>query len=115
MTPIPTTNRQLPLRRATFGSVPEMLDHAAQGETGTSFFSARGELLSALSWREVRERAHVVARKLIGAGFARGDRLLITADTWPGFFDAFFGAQYAGLLPVPVSIPVGIGGQAGYL
>jgi fatty-acyl-CoA synthase len=92
-----------------------MLDYAAQGETGATFFNARGELLSALPWRDLRERAHVVARKLIGAGFAAGERLLITADTWPGFFDAFFGAQYAGLLPVPVSIPVGIGGKTAYL
>ena len=92
-----------------------MLDHAAKGETGVTFYSARGELLSVLPWKEVRERAHVMARKLIGAGFAPGDRLLITADTWPGFFDAFFGAQYAGLLPVPVSIPVGIGGKVAYL
>ncbi len=109
------TRHPLALRRAAFGSVPEMLDYAAQGETGVSFYSARGERLSALPWKEVRARAHVMARKLIGAGFARGDRLLITADTWPGFFDAFFGAQYAGLLPVPVSIPVGIGGKEAYL
>jgi fatty-acyl-CoA synthase len=115
MTSIPTRNRQLVLRRADFRSVPEMLDYAARGETGVTFYNARGELLSALAWREVRERAHVTARKLIGAGFARGERLLITADTWPGFFDAFFGAQYAGLLPVPVSIPVGIGGKEAYL
>jgi fatty-acyl-CoA synthase len=109
------TRPSIALRRAAFGSVPEMLDYAAQGETGVSFYSARGERLSALPWKEVRERAHVMARKLIGAGFARGERLLITADTWPGFFDAFFGAQYAGLLPVPVSIPVGIGGKEAYL
>ena len=109
------TRHSLALRRAAFGSVPEMLDYAAQGETGVSFFSARGERLSTLPWKEVRERAHVMARKLIGAGFARGERLLITADTWPGFFDTFFGAQYAGLLPVPVSIPVGIGGKEAYL
>jgi len=109
------TRHPLALRRAAFGSVPEMLDYAAQGETGVSFYSARGERLSALPWKEVRERAQVMARKLIGAGFARGDRLLITADTWPGFFDAFFGAQYAGLLSVPVSIPVGIGGKEAYL
>src|SRR5215468_8869210 len=115
MNPLPTRNRSLALRRAAFRSVPEMLDYAAQGETGVTFFNAKGELLSTLAWREVRERAHVVARKLIGAGFARGDRLLITADTWPGFFDAFFGAQYAGLLPVPVSVPVGIGGKDAYL
>src|SRR3954463_1243066 len=115
MDPLPTANPKLALRRAAFRSVPEMLDYAAQGDTGVAFHSARGELLSALPWREVRARAQVAARKLIGAGFGRGDRLLITADTWPGFFDAFFGAQYAGLLPVPVSIPMGIGGKEAYL
>src|SRR5262245_41307801 len=115
MNPLPTRNRQLALRRAAFRSVPEMLDYAAEGETGITFYSAKGELLSALSWLDLRDRAHVAARKLIVAGLAAGDRLLITADTWPGFFEAFFGAQYAGLLPVPVSIPVGIGGKAAYL
>jgi fatty-acyl-CoA synthase len=111
----PTRNTRLAHRRATFRSVPEMLNYAAQGETGVTFYNAKGEILSALSWHDVRARAHVVARKLIGAGFARGERILLTADTWPGFFDIFFGAQYAGLLPVPVSIPVGIGGKDAYL
>ncbi len=115
MDPLPTRNASLALRRAHFATAPEMLDYAAQGQTGVSFYNAKGEQLSVLAWREVRERAHVVARKLIGAGFAVGERLLITADTWPGFFDAFFGAQYAGLVPVPVSIPVGIGGKDAYL
>ena len=115
MDPLPSRNSQLAQRRAGFASVPEMLDYAAQGETGVSFYNAKGDLLSAVSWRDVRERAHVTARKLIGAGFAVGERLLITADTWPGFFDSFFGAQSAGLVPVPVSIPVGIGGKDAYL
>src|ERR671912_3056028 len=109
---LPTRNSQLALRRADFRTVPEMLDYAAQGETGVTFYSVRGEILSASRWREIRERAYVTARRLIGAGFAPGERILITADTWPGFFDSFFGAQYAGLLPVPVSVPVGIGGKA---
>jgi len=112
---LPTRNSQLALRRADFRTVPEMLDHAAKGETGVTFYGVRGEILSALSWREIRERAHVTARRLIGAGFAAGERILITADTWPGFFDSFFGAQYAGLLPVPVSVPVGIGGKDAYV
>jgi fatty-acyl-CoA synthase len=115
MPTFPTRNIRLAYRRADFRSVPEMLNYAAQGETGVTFYSAKGEIRAALSWHDVRERAHVVARKLIGAGFEKGDRLLITADTWPGFFDLFFGAQYAGLLPVPVSIPVGIGGKDAYL
>ncbi|MFO1159863.1 MAG: fatty acyl-AMP ligase [Reyranellaceae bacterium] len=115
MNPLPTRNSRLALRRADFRSVPEMLDYAATGETGITFYSVRGEIISSLSWREARERAHVAARRLIGAGFAPGERILITADTWPGFFDLFFGAQYAGLLPVPVSIPIGIGGKDAYL
>src|SRR5258707_9312 len=65
--------------------------------------------------REARERANVMARKFMGAGFRPGERILLTADTWPGFFDVFFGAQYAGLLAVPVSIPLGIGGKEAYL
>jgi fatty-acyl-CoA synthase len=112
---LPTRNSQLALRRADFRTVPEMLDYAATGETGVTFYSVRGEILSASSWREIRERAQVTARRLIGAGFAPGERILITADTWPGFFDSFFGAQYAGLLPVPVSVPVGIGGKDAYV
>src|ERR1700730_1377440 len=115
MNPLPTRNSKLALRRADYRSAPEMLDYAARGETGISFYNVRGEILSANAWREVRERAHVAARRLIGAGFAAGYRILITADTWPVFFDVFFGAQYAGLLPVPVSIPVGIGGKEAYL
>ena len=115
MKSLPTRNSKLALHRAGFASVPAMLDYAAEGETGVTFYNAKGEQLSVLPWREVRDRAHVVARKLIGAGFERGERILITADTWPGFFDSFFGAQYAGLLPVPVTIPVGIGGKEAYL
>ena len=115
MPTFPTLNTRLVHRRADFRSVPEMLNYAAQGETGVTFYNAKGEILSALSWQDVRARAHVVARKLIGAGFEKGERILVTADTWPGFFDIFFGCQYAGLLPVPVSIPVGIGGKDAYL
>ena len=115
MISLPTRNSELALRRADFRSVPEMLDYAARGDTGITFYNVRGEILSALPWRDVRARAQVMARRLIGAGFAPGERILVTADTWPGFFDTFFGAQYAGLLPVPVSIPVGIGGKDAYL
>src|SRR5262245_50120244 len=115
MKPLPTRNSQLAWRRADFRSVPEMLDYAARGATGITFYNVRGEILSTLPWRDLQGRAQVLARRLIGAGFAAGERVLITADTWPGFFDLFFGAQYAGLLPVPVSIPVGIGGKDDYL
>jgi fatty-acyl-CoA synthase len=115
MTPTATANTTLPYRRSGFASVPEMLDYAARGQTGVNFYDPRGRLTATLTWTEVRERAHVFARRLIGAGFARGERVLITADTWPGFMVSFFGAQYAGLLPVPVSLPAGLGGKDAYL
>ena len=113
--PTPTWNMILPFRRGGFNSLCEALDYAARGETGLNFFDARGRLLSSLPYRELHRQAHSFARRLIGAGIARGERLVLIADTWPGFCVAFFGAQYAGIVPVPVSVPVGLGAKANYI
>jgi fatty-acyl-CoA synthase len=115
LAPTPTRNPSLPFRRGGFASLCEALDYAARGETGLNFFEARGRLLHSLPYRELRTQAQAFARRLISAGIARGERLLIIADTWPGFCVAFFGAQYAGVLPVPVSVPVGLGAKATYI
>src|SRR6185503_9357980 len=80
-----------------------------------NFFDARGRLLSSLTYRDLQIRAQAFARRLIGAGIAHGERLVLIADTWPGFCIAFFGAQYAGVVPVPVSMPVGLGSRATYI
>ncbi|MSP74676.1 MAG: fatty acyl-AMP ligase [Rhodospirillaceae bacterium] len=113
--PTPTRNSSLPFRRGGFASLCEALDYAARGETGLNFFEARGRLLGSLPYRDLQTQAQTFARRLIGAGIARGERLLIIADTWPGFCVAFFGAQYAGALPVPVAVPVGLGAKASYI
>jgi fatty-acyl-CoA synthase len=113
--PTPTQNASLPFRRGGFGSLCEALDYAARGETGLNFFDARGRLLAPLSYRQLRQEARSFARRLIGAGFAPSERLLIVADTWPGFCIAFFGCQYAGVVPVPVPVPVGFGAKAQYI
>jgi fatty-acyl-CoA synthase len=115
LVPTPTRNSSLPFRRGGFASLCEALDYAARGETGLNFFEARGRLLGSLPYRDLQAQAHTFARRLIGAGIARGERLLIVADTWPGFCVAFFGAQYAGVLPVPVSVPVGLGAKSSYI
>ncbi|MDP2332167.1 MAG: fatty acyl-AMP ligase [Reyranella sp.] len=115
LAPTPTRNSSLPFRRGGFASLCEALDYAAQGDTGFNFFEARGRLLHSLPYRALRTQAQAFARRLIGADIARGERLLIIADTWPGFCVAFFGAQYAGVLPVPVSVPVGLGAKASYI
>ncbi len=111
----PSTNASLPFRRNGFASLCQALDYAAQGETGLNFFDARGNLLSSLPYHHMRTEALAFARRLVGGGFARGERLVLIADTWPGFCIAFFGAQYAGIVPVPVAVPVGLGARAGYI
>jgi fatty-acyl-CoA synthase len=115
MNPTPTRNAALPYRRGGFACLTDALDYAARGETGVNFFDARGRLTAVAPWADVQPQAQVFARRLIGAGFAAGDRLLLTADTWPGFLTAFFGCQYAGLLPVPVSLPAGLGARDAYI
>ena len=113
--PTPTRNATLPFRRGGFSSLCDALDYAAQGETGLNFFDARGRLTACLPYGDLRERARQLARRLMGAGMRRGERLVIVADTWPGFCVAFFAAQYAGVLAVPVAVPVGLGAKESYV
>ncbi|WP_428661755.1 fatty acyl-AMP ligase [Reyranella sp.] len=114
-TPTPSLNGDLVFRRGGFTSLCDALDYAAHGETGLNFFDARGKLSSSLPYRDLQVQAQAFARRLIGAGFEGGERLVLIADTWPGFCIAFFGAQYAGVVPVPVSMPVGLGSRAGFI
>ena len=116
MNPLPTRNSTAaPCTAPASPRCPRCSTMRPRARPGSPSIMPRASCSRPCPGARSRERAQVVARKLIGAGFARGERLLITADTWPGFFDSFFGAQYAGLLPVPVSIPVGIGGKDAYL
>ena len=113
--PTPTGNASLALRRADFETLWEGLDYAARGEAGFNFFSARGELKSVLPYRDLAERARDLARRLSGLRLARGDRMVLIADTDPEFCVAFMATQYAGILPVPVAIPTSLGGRAAYI
>ncbi|MEX0808003.1 MAG: fatty acyl-AMP ligase [Dongiaceae bacterium] len=113
--PTPTTRARLPYRCANFATLAEGLDYAAQGQCGFNFYSARGQLLSALPYAELRDRAIALARGLIAAGLNRGDRVLMIADTDPDFMIAFFACQYAGLLPASAAIPTSLGGREAYI
>ena len=115
LAPTPSRNASLPFRRGGFSSLCEALDYAAQGETGLNYFDARGRLTACLPYGDLRERARKLARRLTAAGMRRGERLVIVADTWPGFCVAFFAAQYAGVLAVPVAVPVGLGAKESYI
>ncbi|MCA0301172.1 MAG: fatty acyl-AMP ligase [Proteobacteria bacterium] len=111
----PTVNAGLAFRRGGFASLCEALDYAASGDTGLNFFDSRGVLRHVLSYARLRVEAQDFARRLAGAGLARGERLLLVAETAPAFCIAFFGAQYAGVVPVPVATPVGLGAKDRYI
>ncbi len=100
---------------ADFATLVDALDYAAQGARGFNFYSARGELVDVLSFSDLRDRALATARRLITAGLERGCRVALIADTTPDFITAFFGCQYAGLLPVPLPLPTSFGGKDGYV
>src|SRR3546814_17093340 len=76
-----STNSKLSFRIADFETLVDGLDYAAGGETGCNFFSPRGELQARLTYREIRDRAVALAQRLTRAGFERGDRGALVAET----------------------------------
>ncbi len=105
----------LPRRIADFGTLAEALDYAAKGRRGLNFHDARGSLVHAYPYSELRDEALVTARRLIGAGLKPGDRIALVAETGPEFAAAFFGAVYAGAWPVPLPLPTSFGGRQAYV
>ena len=93
-------NSSLPLRNASFDTLVEALEYAAEGETGYNFYDGRGELSSVLSYKDLRLQAKCLATKLVGLGLKRGARVAIVAETDPTFHRFFFACQYAGFVPV---------------
>jgi fatty-acyl-CoA synthase len=113
--PTATTNTGLKHRRSTFATLWEALDYAAGGATGLNFYTAKGDLANVLSYAELRDRARDLAQRFAGLGLERGARVVLIADTDADFVIAFFATQYAGLLPVPVSVPTSLGGREAYV
>ncbi len=109
------TDHQLPLRPADFRSLTEALDYAARGETGINFFSARGKLTASVTYRALSTQARTLARRLLALGLPQGSPVALVAETHPDFMRFFFACQYAGLVPVPLPMPVNLGNQRAYV
>ena len=109
------SSHDVALRRAEFSTLCDALDYAAGGQTGVNFFDARGALYSTTTYRELREQAITLARRLMGLGIAPGGRIALVADTTPDFVRFFWACQYAGLVPVPLPATINIGGHAAYV
>jgi len=110
----PTDSGGCRLRPADFSTLTEALDYAASSRAGFNFYSGRGELLRALPYRELRDEAIGLARRMLRGTLRAGERVALVAETGSHFMRAFFACQYAGLIPVPVPPPVAFAGRAGY-
>ena len=110
----PTTD-SLPRRIADFTTLAEALDYAARGRRGMNFHDARGTLVRAYPYSQLREDALANARRFVALGIAPGDRIALIAETGPDFAAAFFGAIYAGAWPVPLPLPTSFGGRHAYV
>lgn len=109
------TGNKLPLRFGDFSTLAEALDYAAQGETGFNFYTGGGKLYAVLPYAKLRDEARVLARRLLSLGLERGERVALVADTTPDFPRFFFACQYAGLIPVPLTASIHLGGHQAYV
>ncbi|MEE4661804.1 MAG: fatty acyl-AMP ligase [Halieaceae bacterium] len=109
------TNHDLAFRSATFHTLTEALDYAAQGDTGANFYTGRGAIYACLPYRELREQAIRLAHQLLGLGLHKGDRVALVAETNPEFLKFFYACQYAGLIPVALPASVKIGAHSAYV
>jgi fatty-acyl-CoA synthase len=114
LVPTPTADT-LPRRFADFATLGEALDYAARGRRGLNFHNARGILVRAYPYSELRRDALAAAYRLIAAGVKPRDRIAIVAETSPEFAALFFGAVYAGAWPVPLPLPTSFGGRDSYI
>ncbi|MFV1973996.1 MAG: AMP-binding protein, partial [Thiohalobacterales bacterium] len=109
------TLHDLPFRAADFASLSAALDYAARGNTGANFYTGRGKLYATLPYSQLREDARTLARKLIGMGLQKGNRVALVAETNPDFLKFFFACQYAGLIPVSLPASIKLGGHATFV
>ncbi|WP_233149052.1 fatty acyl-AMP ligase [Shimwellia pseudoproteus] len=110
-----SSTHSLPMRYADFPTLVEALDYAAQGSTGMNFYDRRNQLVAVLEYSVLKRRAMENARRLLSLNLKKGDRVALIAETSVGFVEAFFACQYAGLVAVPLAIPMGVGQRDSYM
>lgn len=114
MQPTPV-NKKLPIKSDGFANLAEALDYAAAGDSGFNFYDHRGQLDAVLSYRQLRDEARTLARRLLGLGLKHGDRVGIIAETDPMFHRFFFACQYAGLIPFALPAGIQMGAHTAYV
>ncbi|MGC2048229.1 MAG: AMP-binding protein, partial [Gallionella sp.] len=86
----------------------EILDWrvATHGERVHITLYGEEERAEDITYRMLQEEAKVLAAGLLEHGLDAGDKVAIMLPTGRGFFAAFYGALYAGCVPVPLYPPV---------
>jgi fatty-acyl-CoA synthase len=105
----------LPRRLADFATIAEALDYTGTGRRGLNFHDARGTLVRAYPFSELRQDSLAHAQRFIALGIKPGDRIALIAETGADFAACFFGAVYAGAWPVPLPLPTSFGGRESYV
>ncbi|MGJ3646940.1 fatty acyl-AMP ligase [Sphingomonas sp. GlSt437] len=114
LSPTPTQD-DLPRRLSDFETLTEALDYVAAGDLGLNFHDARGTLVRAYRYADLRRDAINAAFRLIAAGVKPGDRIALIAETGAEFAALFYGAVYAGAWPVPLPLPTSFGARDSYI
>ncbi|HAM5065289.1 TPA: fatty acyl-AMP ligase [Escherichia coli] len=99
----------LPMRYADFPTLVDALDYAALSSAGMNFYDRRCQLEDQLEYQTLKTRAEAGAKRLLSLNLKKGDLVALIAETSSGFVEAFFACQYAGLVAVPLAIPMGVG------
>ncbi|MFX8820893.1 hypothetical protein ABTM55_19175, partial [Acinetobacter baumannii] len=79
LSPTPTQD-DLPRRLSDFETLTEALDYIAAGNLGLNFHDARGTLVRAYRYADLRRDAINAAFRLIAAGVKPGDRIALIAE-----------------------------------
>jgi len=105
--PAPTFAATIEHPPETIATLTEMLDwHVAQhGARVHITLYGEGEQCADITYRMLQAEALALAAGLLAQGVHPGDRIAIMLPTGREFFAAFYGALYAGCVPVPLYPP----------
>ncbi|MGO4383413.1 class I adenylate-forming enzyme family protein [Specibacter sp. RAF43] len=93
------THRSLAKAREAIATLPDLLDFRAEHDPGRWAVHADG--FASLTFKQLREQSHEVARSLVDAGLRPGDRVGLYGDGTPDFLVWMFGCWIAGCAVVP--------------
>jgi fatty-acyl-CoA synthase len=104
-----------PNEASPFATVTEAMAAACRvHDRGFTFVGERSREHT-VSQAAFMERAASVAQQLVDRGYKPGDRLLLVLPDNESFIAIFFGAIWAGVVPVPIYPPLGTGKLDGFI